>query len=98
MKTNSASTFKKRLLTYAKTWEQRGYPEGIPDEADANLEFLGKVPSWRRICLAIIKNDITLKSLGQSRKPCELYMTLKRKELEEKGKLKPCQNEQNSLF
>lgn len=84
---------KRRIQRYVSQWERRGYPHGIPDEAPAELERVtGKVPSYRLICLAIIKNDKQLESLGFTRKPCELYNVLKREELRQRGVIiKPCQ-------
>ena len=54
---------------------------GIPDSADPVLERLGKVPSYRRICFAILKNDIILQSLGYSKPTCEAYNQIKRLEI-----------------
>lgn len=36
------------------------------------------------ICLAIMKNDKALETLGYSRRPCELYMTLKKMEISQR--------------
>ncbi len=72
---------KRRIADYIKTWEGRCYPEGIPDEAPLELESAGLVPSYRRICLAIIKNDFQLQTLGYSRQPCPIYMEIKRVEI-----------------
>jgi predicted phosphoadenosine phosphosulfate sulfurtransferase len=76
---------KKKILLYIRTWEGRGYPNGIPDEAPLTLEAAGKVPSYRMICLAIMKNDVTLTTLGYQREPCESYTALKRIELKQRG-------------
>lgn len=72
---------KTKILAYVAKWERQGYPEGIPDEADAKLEGLGKVPSYRMICKAILKNDISLSILGYTRQPCEAYSAIKRIEI-----------------
>lgn len=72
---------KAKILAYIAKWEKQGYPNGIPDEADAKLEGLGKVPSYRHICRAILKNDVSLSSLGFTRQPCESYSILKRIEI-----------------
>jgi len=68
---------KQKILKYIQKWESRGYPNGIPDEADAKLEGLNKVPSYRNICKAILKNDTTLSSLGFTRQPSKVYSILK---------------------
>jgi predicted phosphoadenosine phosphosulfate sulfurtransferase len=79
---------KTKINSYISSWENRGYYNGIPDEAPAELESAGIVPSYRMICRAILKNDIALTSLGFTRSPCVLYNELKRAELLEKGKIK----------
>lgn len=75
-----------KIAAYIATWTMRGYRDGIPDEADAVLEALNKAPSYRMICRAIMKNDVALLSLGQSREPCALYGVLKRQELLARGR------------
>jgi predicted phosphoadenosine phosphosulfate sulfurtransferase len=75
-------TFSARVSQYVKTWTARGYANGIPDEADANLEALNKVPSYRRLCMAILSNDWHMQTLGGRRPLCEAYMDLKRIEIE----------------
>ena len=74
-----------KIHQYIKTWIGRGYPDGIPDEADPVLESLNKAPSYRVICKAIMKNDVALIGLGFSRPECSAYNTLKRVELQERG-------------
>lgn len=75
---------RQQILDYIRKWEGRGYPDGIPDEADARLEALGKVPSYRLICRAILRNDIALSTLGYTRKKCAAYMELKRIEISQR--------------
>ncbi len=70
-----------KIEEYVRKWEQRGYGEGIPDEAPAELEALGKVPSYRLICLTILKNDVACETLGYAREKCQAYMELKRVEI-----------------
>ncbi len=77
---------KKRIRQYVKTWEGRGYPEGIPDEAPSRLEELNKVGSYRMICIAIMKNDKQLETLGFTRVKCPAYMALKKIEIEARRK------------
>lgn len=75
----------KRLLAYIRTWEKRCYVEGIPDESP--IEINDMVPSYRRIALAILKNDYPLKTLGFSPPKSEHYNSLKRIELNEREKI-----------
>jgi predicted phosphoadenosine phosphosulfate sulfurtransferase len=58
--------FRNRILLHTKWWAERGYPHGIPDEADPRLEAQRLVPSWRRICKSLLRNDYYGKSLGFS--------------------------------
>jgi predicted phosphoadenosine phosphosulfate sulfurtransferase len=78
---------KQKIQKYIKSWESRCYNNGIPDEAPIRLEQLNKVPSYKQICMAIMKNDNNLKSLGFSQTKCNSYHTLKKQELIERGKL-----------
>jgi len=56
--------YENKIILHCRWWEERGYPEGIPDEADLNLEMKRDVPSWRRICKALLRNDYWCKGLG----------------------------------
>jgi predicted phosphoadenosine phosphosulfate sulfurtransferase len=51
----------------------RGYSEGIPNEVDVNLEAKRKVPSWRRVCKSLLRNDYWLKGLGFSQNKSGSY-------------------------
>jgi predicted phosphoadenosine phosphosulfate sulfurtransferase len=79
---------KKKIQNYINKWEKRCYKEGIPDEAPSRLEQLNKVPSYRQICIAIMKNDNSLKTLGFTQNKCNSCHILKRQELLEKVKIK----------
>lgn len=61
---NTARHFKAKIDVFRKWWMDRGYPSGIPDEADARLETKREVPSWRRVCKSILRNDYWCKGLG----------------------------------
>ena len=84
----SAGTLRK-IREYIETWTSRGYPNGIPDEADEVLEQFNKAPSYRAIAKAIMKNDVALLSLGRTRDKCPAYMALKKIELTRRGKVAP---------
>ncbi len=57
--------YSKKIIKFLEWWDQNGYPlELVPDEANLKLENTGKIPSWRRICKCIIKNDWWCRSLG----------------------------------
>jgi predicted phosphoadenosine phosphosulfate sulfurtransferase len=57
----------------------------LPDEAPIELEKNNLVPSYRRICLAILKNDHNLTSLGFVGKKTKYYNDLKYIELKERA-------------
>lgn len=78
---------KDKIKRYVSNWEKNCYHGGIPDEAPRRLEQLNKVPSYRAICFAIMRNDFHLESLGYSKPKTLLYSELKRVELTSKGKI-----------
>ncbi len=61
-------------------WEQRCYSDGIPDEAPKEIE--DKVPSYKHIAKAILKNDVSM--VGGKRPVSKYYGILKRIELKER--------------
>lgn len=65
--------FENKIVLFQKWWIERGYPEGIPDEADHNLEMKRDVPSWRRVCKSLLRNDYWCKGLGFSQHKSEAY-------------------------
>ena len=79
-----------KISEYIKTWEQRCYVNGIQDEAPK--EIYDKVPSYKKIAMAILKNDTSLKGLGFTPLDSEYYGAYKRIELSER-KLKPRQKQ-----
>jgi len=82
---------KKKIKEYIKMWEQRCYSNGIPDEAPQRLAQLNKVPSYKKIAIAILNNDYQLKSLGMDIKVSNYYHELKRIELAARKDGKPKQ-------
>ena len=75
---------KRKIENYIKVWENRCYANGIPDEAPDELEVLNKVPSYRKIAIAILRNDYALKSLGLTPPKSQVYSELKRIEIEQR--------------
>jgi predicted phosphoadenosine phosphosulfate sulfurtransferase len=65
--------YSNKILLFNRWWEERGYPEGIPDQADSNLEMKRDVPSWRRVCKSLLRNDYWCKGLGFSQHKSEAY-------------------------
>lgn len=65
--------YENKILLFCRWWEERGYPEGIPDEADLALEMKRDVPSWRRVCKSLLRNDYWCKGLGFSQHKNKAY-------------------------
>ena len=57
---------------------------GIPDESPP--EISKKVPSYKRIAIALLSNDMQLQELGYEPKKTKYYSMLKRIELKDKLK------------
>lgn len=66
MPVKTGEHYKNKISVYIRWFMKRGYKSGIPDEADYKLESTGKVPSWRKICKALLRNDYWCKTLGFS--------------------------------
>lgn len=66
MPPTTAEHYKNKIAVYLKWFRERGYPAGIPDEADYKLETYGKAPSWRRICKTLLRNDYWCRGIGFS--------------------------------
>ncbi len=78
--------YENKILLFCRWWEERGYNGGIPDEADLALEMKRDVPSWRRVCKALLRNDYWCKGLGFSQhksKAYKKYLELMRRRKEE---------------
>jgi predicted phosphoadenosine phosphosulfate sulfurtransferase len=73
MPNSTKEHYENKILLFCKWWEERGYPEGIPDEADLSLEMKRDVPSWRRVCKSLLRNDYWCKGLGFSQHKTGAY-------------------------
>ncbi len=65
--------YENKVAVFQKWWIDRGYPDGIPDEADYKLESAKKVPSWRRVCKSLLRNDYWCKGLSFTQHRSEAY-------------------------
>lgn len=65
--------YRNKVMMFEKWWVERGYPNGIPDEADYDMEAARKAPSWRRVCKSLLRNDYWCKGLGFSQHKSEGY-------------------------
>jgi len=78
--------FLNKIYTFIKWWEDRGYSNGIPDEAPSILESKKLVPSWKRICKSLLRNDYWCKGLGFTQHKTaayKKYLDLKKRQREE---------------
>lgn len=66
--------YQNKIAIFQKWWIERGYPEGIPDEADLRLEAERKVPSWRRVCKSLLRNDYWCKGMSFTQHKSEAYI------------------------
>lgn len=62
-----------RFKDFIKGWRKRGYVGDIPDSAPAELENKQWVPSWRRLCKVLLRNDWWCKGLGLTQPKSEAY-------------------------
>lgn len=62
-----------RFQSWIEGWHQRGYRNGIPDEAPRELEKKYWAPSWRRMCKVLLRNDWWCKGLGLTQPKSAAY-------------------------
>ena len=84
MPKKTSDHYKERFKKFIKGWQDRGYLV-IPDEAPEDLESKCWVPSWRRMCKVILRNDYWCKGLGQTQPLSDAYQ--KFKEIKKKREL-----------
>lgn len=65
-----------RFKKWISGWNDRGYKK-IPDEAPRELEANQWVPSYRRLCKVLLRNDYWCKSLGQTQPKSPAYLKYK---------------------
>lgn len=65
--------YRNKVLLHVKWWQERGFADGIPDEAPYELEAARKAPSWRRVCKSLLRNDYWGKGLGFSQHKSDAY-------------------------
>jgi predicted phosphoadenosine phosphosulfate sulfurtransferase len=62
-----------KIALHIQWWKDRGYQDGIPDAGDYDLEIAKKIPSWRRICKTLLRNDYWCKGLGFTQQKSAAY-------------------------
>lgn len=70
----TAEHYRNKIYVFVKWWEERGYQEGIPDQAPSILESKRVAPSWRRICKSLLRNDYWCKGLGFTQHKTDAYI------------------------
>ncbi len=65
--------FTNKIAVFLHWWKERGYPNEIPDEEDRKKEAAKEVPSWRRICKMLLRNDYWAKGLSFSQHKSQAY-------------------------
>lgn len=76
MPKKTSEHYRERFIKFIKGWQDRGYLV-IPDEAPEDLESKCWVPSWRRMCKVILRNDYWCKGLGQTQPLSDAYQKFK---------------------
>lgn len=74
MPSKTREHYRNKIVLFQRWWLVRGYPEGIPDEADYHMEAARRAPSWRRICKSLLRNDWWCKGLGYTQQRSTAYM------------------------
>jgi predicted phosphoadenosine phosphosulfate sulfurtransferase len=69
--------FEDKIAVFLRWWQVKGY-DNIPDEADRKLEAKKEVPSWRRICKALLRNDYWCKGLSFTQTKATAYQKYKK--------------------
>ena len=85
-----------RFKDHLKGWRKRGYKGEIPDSAPRDLENKQWVPSWRRLCKVLLRNDWWCKSLGMTQPKSAAWV--KYKEMKKNGPVDEVDENQNILI
>jgi predicted phosphoadenosine phosphosulfate sulfurtransferase len=65
--------YKNKIVMFQRWWMERGYPDGIPDEGDYAMESKRRIPSWRRVCKSLLRNDYWCKGMSFTQHRSEAY-------------------------
>lgn len=69
----SRDHYVERFKSHIAGWRKRGYTGDIPDSAPRELENKQWVPSWRRLCKSLLRNDWWCKGLGMTQPKSDAY-------------------------
>lgn len=73
MPPKTAEHYRNKIAVFLHWWQVQGFQNGIPDEADPELENSRKIPSWRRIAKSLLRNDYWCKGLSFSQHRSDAY-------------------------
>lgn len=73
MPPKTAEHYKNKIAIFIHWNKDRGYPNGIPDEAEYEAEKNKDAPSWRRIAKVLIRGDYWCKGLSFGMTKSESY-------------------------
>jgi len=65
MPIKTSNHYQNKIAVYLHWYQKHGYPEGIPDCLEGDLGS-HDIPSWRRICKTLLRNDYWCKGLNFS--------------------------------
>ena len=83
----TAEHYRTKIAVYLRWYQERDWPDGIPDEQEGDTGSRD-IPSWRRICKVILRNDYWCRGLSFSptrKQNYQHYMERLRKKREEWG-------------
>jgi predicted phosphoadenosine phosphosulfate sulfurtransferase len=70
--------YEDKIAVYLHWWKEKEDIDPIPDVADRQLEADRKVPSWRRVCKVLLRNDYWCKGLSFGQTKSESYEKYKK--------------------
>lgn len=78
MPVDTAEHYRNKIARYVKWYRTRGFPDDIPDQQENDTGWKD-IPSWRRICKALIKNDYWCRMLSFSPTKARFYEQYKKR-------------------
>ena len=66
-----------RVTAYVEMWRKRCYFDDIPDQVPDLLQASNRAPSWRKIAICLLKNDMRLRGLGFTEKDYDKDLILR---------------------
>lgn len=101
MPPKSREHYKAKIFIFKDWWVKKGYPGGIPDEADYALEVKKLAPSWRRVCKSLLRNDFWCKGLSFSQHKSDAYkryLDMVKRKMAEAEKARTAQQEMKMSY